>query len=118
MTHENDCDSIEQGVTKQIHSDESCVKTCDEAVDRQQLALNKEPKDRTFDDLGLKLDNDKLSEFDKKPFKDLIEQYSNIFALSNKDIGKFNLYDVELELKEPNPPAIKTKLYPQSQKCR
>ncbi len=85
---------------------------------RQKLILEKDPKNRTFEDLDIIIKNDKLSEADKKPFKDLIESNSDLFALSQKEIGKFTLYKVDLEPKVENPPPLKIKVYPQSLEAR
>src|SRR6266516_37175 len=85
---------------------------------RQKLILEKDPKNRTFEDLDIVIKNDTLSEADKQPFKILIEENSDLFALSQKEIGKFTLYKVDLEPKVDNPPPLKIKVYPQSLEAR
>src|SRR6266516_396306 len=78
------------------------------------MILDKDPKDRTFDDLGIEFDKDTISDSEKQPFKDLIELNSDMFALTQKEIGKFNLYEIDLEPIQDNPPPIKCKVYAQS----
>jgi len=89
-----------------------------DTLDQLKTVLQKHPRERTFQDLGLKIDNEKVSDFDKRSFVELIEKNSDIFALTQKEIGCFNLYEVDLEPKDESPPPIKTKLYPQSKEAR
>ena len=88
------------------------------AKERKKQILEKEPKDRTFEDLDIKITNPTLSDTEIQPFKDLIEENSDLFALSMKEIGKFNLYEVDLEPIIPNPAPIRCKIYPQSLPAR
>src|SRR6267154_1225435 len=93
---------------------ESGQKIISDAKVKEQLVLDKNPKDRTFLDLDIVIKNETLSDNDIQPFRTLMEENSDLFALTQKEIGKFNLYEIDLQPKIENPPPIRCKVYPQS----
>ena len=71
-------------------------------------------KNRTFQDLKLKLGNAISSEEEAKPFQDLITEFNDCFALSNTELTGCKLAECSFELKDPGSKPIRSRSYPLS----
>ena len=74
---------------------------------------NFSPK-RTFEELGLKLENTSLSEMEKRQFKDVVQQYNDVFALDNSELTGCVLGSLKLRPKSVDNKPFRAKIYPQS----
>ena len=66
----------------------------------QIKAKDKLPEDRTFEDLEITLGDAITNEAEAKPFKDLITQYSDCFALDNSELTGYKLAQCSFQLKD------------------
>ena len=69
---------------------------------------------RTFEDLGLKLENTNLSEEEKDQFKDIVQQYNDVFALDNSELTGCVLGSLKLRPKNVETKPFRARIYPQS----
>ena len=70
----------------------------------------------TLEQLGIKIENDSLTETEKKSFYDLIDRYNHIFALSNADLPETDRGEMHLRLKPGTVPYAEPNLFIKAQK--
>ena len=98
----------EQSETTTEYTPEVLSTTNTMTIDQIREAAESKPlTDRTYEDLLIDLGND-FSEEDKEPFKALITEYSDIFALTNKDITGSTLEPIKITLKDPNTKPVRS----------
>ena len=83
------------------------------AVEDHTCDKNSSPL-RTFEDLGLKLENTTLSEEEKDQFKDIVQQYNDVFALDNSELTGCVLGSLKLRPKNVETKPFRARIYPQS----
>ena len=71
----------------------------------------------TLEQLGITIENDSLTETEKKSFYDLIDKYNHIFALSNSDLPITDRGELHLRLKQGAVP-YRAKPFHQSAEAR
>ena len=73
---------------------------------------------RTFEDLNIKMGDRITNENEAKPFRDLMSEYSDCFALSNAELTGCKLAECTFELKNPDSQPIRCKNFPLSAEDR
>jgi len=71
----------------------------------------------TYEELEIKLTNDALSETEKRDFKNLINQYGDVFALSNEELEGTTLGEYSINI-IPGSKPVRQAPYNQSAKAR
>ena len=78
-----------------------------------EVRINATPR-RTFEDLNIKMGDRITNDAEAKPFRDLMSEYSDCFAMSNTELTGCKLAECKFELKNPDSPPIKCKNFPLS----
>ena len=69
---------------------------------------------RSFEDLGLTLENTDLSQSEKDQFKNIVGAYNQVFALSDSELTGCVLGSLKLRPKEKETKPFRAKVFPQS----
>jgi len=71
----------------------------------------------TYEELELKIDNPELTNKDRQKFKDLVNEYVNVFALSNMELEGTDIIEYDIHVKQDARPS-RQKPYNYSEKAR
>ena len=110
---------VKTGAVKTETANVSCTKDMDKVTTQDTLHedrmcdLSSQPQ-RTFEDLGLKLENTALSEEQKHQFKAIVEKFSDVFALKNSELTGCVLGSLKLRPKNVEIKPFRARIYPQS----
>jgi RNA:NAD 2'-phosphotransferase (TPT1/KptA family) len=94
------------------------IESIDENTDDSPFMPSSSPvKKHTFEELKIKLTNDKLTEDQKQKFRNLVDSYGDVFSLHNSELEGTDILEYEIQVPSDARP-IRQKPYNQSEMAR